>query len=256
MAGKCWSAGKDFLTSLIEREIMIAACEVASGTKTSDAVRVATIMDHGPEPLMATLCQSPLDQRHSVDALNLLIQGASCVLPGLFQGQVSLQESAVGDGGNGKKRQRQEGQGEGQEQEQERRRRQGQGSRQQVEWNSGQQTAQFQGFCSHCAKWAHKRAEWRTRLAQQKAEAHVELVFCGGDNPERSGRLCLSTAERIITSAIPNSQRSPVEKEHRIDVAGCARQTLSHHGTRHVNLTAWNTECEPDGGNTGTASRH
>ena len=106
MAGKCWSAGKDFLTSLIEREIMIAACEVASGTKTSDAVRVATIMDHAPEPLKATLCQSPLDQRHSVDALNLLIQGASCVLPGLFQGQVSLQESAVGDGGKGKKRQK------------------------------------------------------------------------------------------------------------------------------------------------------
>ena len=48
MAGKCWSAGKDFLASLIEREIMIAACEVASGTKTSDAVRVGD--NHGPWP--------------------------------------------------------------------------------------------------------------------------------------------------------------------------------------------------------------
>ena len=35
-------------------------------------------------------------------------------------------------------------------------------------WNSGQQQAQFQSYCSHCSKWGHKRADCRTRLAQQK----------------------------------------------------------------------------------------
>ena len=48
------SADKDFLT---EWEIKIAAYEVASGDNTSDAVRVATIMDHALEPRKATLCQ-------------------------------------------------------------------------------------------------------------------------------------------------------------------------------------------------------
>ena len=43
------AAGKDFLTSLIEWEIKIAAYEVASGDKISDAVRVATIMNHAPD---------------------------------------------------------------------------------------------------------------------------------------------------------------------------------------------------------------
>ena len=33
---------------------------------------------------------------------------------------------------------------------------------------NGQQQAQFQGYCSHCSKWGHKRADCRTRLAQQK----------------------------------------------------------------------------------------
>ena len=51
------AAGKDFLTSLIEWEIKIAAFEVASGDKISDAVRVATIMKHAPEPVKGTLCQ-------------------------------------------------------------------------------------------------------------------------------------------------------------------------------------------------------
>ena len=65
------NAGKDILTSLIEREIMIAASEVASGDKISDAVRVATIFDHAPEPMKAARCQSPLGQMRSVDALKL-----------------------------------------------------------------------------------------------------------------------------------------------------------------------------------------
>ena len=40
------SSGKDFLTSMIEWEIKVAAYEVASGDRISEAVRVATNMDH------------------------------------------------------------------------------------------------------------------------------------------------------------------------------------------------------------------
>ena len=40
------SADRDFLTSLIECEIKIAACVVGSGDKISDVVRAATIVGH------------------------------------------------------------------------------------------------------------------------------------------------------------------------------------------------------------------
>ena len=73
MVGKCWCwQGLPDIADR-EREIKIAAYEVASGDKISDAVRVATIMKHAPEPMKGTLCQSPSDQRRSVDALKLWI---------------------------------------------------------------------------------------------------------------------------------------------------------------------------------------
>ena len=65
------SAGKDFLTSLIEWEIKVAAYEVASGDRISEAVRAATIMDHAPDAVKSMLRLSPLEQRRSVDALKL-----------------------------------------------------------------------------------------------------------------------------------------------------------------------------------------
>ena len=37
------------------------------------------------------------------------------------------------------------------------------------------QAAQFQGYCSHCAKWAHKRAECRTQLALMKGRQLLEF---------------------------------------------------------------------------------
>ena len=43
------SAGKDFRTSFVEWEIKVAAYEVASGDRISEAVRAATIMDHAPD---------------------------------------------------------------------------------------------------------------------------------------------------------------------------------------------------------------
>ena len=96
------SAGKDFLTSLMEREIKIAAYGGASGNKISEAIRVATIKDHASEHKKLTHFQSPLDQRRTADALTLWIRGASHVLPGLFRGPVPVQVNAVGDGGKGR----------------------------------------------------------------------------------------------------------------------------------------------------------
>ena len=39
------------------------------------------------------------------------------------------------------------------------------------------QAAQFQGYCSHCAKWGHKRAECRTQLAQMKGGLLLEFTI-------------------------------------------------------------------------------
>ena len=91
------NAGKDFLTSLIEWEIEVAAYEGASGDKISEAVRVATIVDHAPDAVKSILRQSPLEQRHNVDALKLWIRES------IFQGSVPAQVGAVNDGGKGKK---------------------------------------------------------------------------------------------------------------------------------------------------------
>ena len=97
------NAGKDFLTSLIEREIKVAAYEVASGDKISGAVRVATIMDHAPDAVKSMLHLSPVEQRRNVDALKLWIQESRCATLGLFQGSVPMQVGAVNDGGKDKK---------------------------------------------------------------------------------------------------------------------------------------------------------
>ena len=70
----CWreqwsvdvNAGKDSLTSMIEWEIKVAAYETARGDKISEAVRMATIMDHAPDAVKSTLRLSPLEQRRNV----------------------------------------------------------------------------------------------------------------------------------------------------------------------------------------------
>ena len=81
------NAGKDFVTSLIEWEIMVAANEVASGDKISEAVRVATVMDQSPDALKSTLRKSPLEQRRNIVALKLWIRESSYATSGFFQGQ-------------------------------------------------------------------------------------------------------------------------------------------------------------------------
>ena len=148
------SAGKDFLASLIECEIKVAACEVASGDKISEVVRVATIMDHAPDAVKSMLRLSPPEQRRDVDALKLWILESSYATPGLFQGSVPTQVSAVNDGDKGKDKNKHKSSDNNMGKERD-------------SWNSGQQQVQFQGYCSHCSKWKHERADCRTRLAQK-----------------------------------------------------------------------------------------
>ena len=50
----------DFVTSLIEFEIKVAANEVASGDKICEAVRVATIMGHALDAVKPMKRLSPL----------------------------------------------------------------------------------------------------------------------------------------------------------------------------------------------------
>ena len=56
------SAGKDFLTTLIEWEIKVAAYEVASRDRISEEVRVATVMDHAPRAVKSMLRLSPVER--------------------------------------------------------------------------------------------------------------------------------------------------------------------------------------------------
>ena len=159
----CPRVNNDFLTSLIEWEIKIAAHEVACGDKVIDAVQVTTIMDHAPELMKATLCQSPLDQRRSVDALKLWIREGSYVLPGLFQGQVPVQACAAGDGGKGKKGKGERSNG-----------RTAMAATARIATTTiGTQASRQRSSkaVAPTAKWGHKRAECRTRLAQQNTGA-------------------------------------------------------------------------------------
>ena len=127
--------------------------EVASGDRISEAVRVATIVDHAPDAVKSMIRLSLLEQRRSVDAVKLWSRESSCATPGLFQGSMPMQVGAVSDGGKGKKGKSKSTADKGKERD---------------DWNSGQLQAKFQGYCSHCSKGGHKRADCRTRLAQQK----------------------------------------------------------------------------------------
>ena len=89
------NAGKDFLTSLIEWEIKVAAYEGTSGDKISEAVRVATIMDHVPDAVNQCFHYLFWNCDASVDALKLRIRESSCATPGLFQGSMPMQVGAV-----------------------------------------------------------------------------------------------------------------------------------------------------------------
>ena len=144
------SASKDFLTSLIEWKIKVASCEVASGDRISEAVRVVTIRDHAPDAVKSMLRLSPLEQRRSVDALKLWTRESRCATPGLFQGSMPMQVGAVSDGGKGKKGKSKstgdKGKDRGKGKEKNKHKgNDGDKSKERDDWNKGQRQAKFQG---------------------------------------------------------------------------------------------------------------
>ena len=148
--------GKDFLKLLIEWEIMIAEYQVASGDRVSEPVRVAMMMDHAPELVKTTLCQAPLDQRSTANALKNWIGGARNALPRIFEGQVPVQVSAACDhGGKGMGRNG-EGNGKGKNKDEGK-----------SKENPRPGPIQFQYKSSHCSTWSNIRLECRQRLVQQ-----------------------------------------------------------------------------------------
>ena len=112
-------------------------------------------MDRAPQPKKATLCQPPLDQRRSVDALQMWMRDASYVLPGLSQSQEPMQVNAVGDSGKGNKGKGKHSKGKGRDKNKNKNGDCGKGLDRDSNWNAEQQAAQLQGYCSHCAKWSH-----------------------------------------------------------------------------------------------------
>ena len=266
------SAGKDFLTSLIEWEIKVAAYEVASGDKISEAVRVATIMDHAPESVKSMLRLSPLEQRRSVDALKLWIRESSYATPGLFQGSMPMQVGAVKDGSKGEKGKgkhtRDKGKRKGKRKDKNKHKgNDGDRSKERDEWNSGQRQAKFQGYCSHCSKWGHKRAECRARLAQQKSgsvsgvrepEGEAEDVmaaqwsdvdtedvemdspswcFAAMNSPRGpAGTLLVDSGADDHICHPDFAKEFPLKKCAGVTLRDVQGNPLTHHGTRHVNL--------------------
>ena len=130
-------------------------------------------MDHAPDAVKSMLRLSPLEQRRSVDALKLWIRESSYATPRLSQVSMPMQVGAVSDGGKGKKVKSKstgdKGKGKGKGKDRNKHKgNDGDKNKDRDDWNSGQRQAKFQGYCSHCSKWGHKRADCRTRLAQQK----------------------------------------------------------------------------------------
>ena len=258
------SAGKDFLTSLTEWEIKVAAYDVASGDRISEAVRVATIMDHAPDAVKSMLRVSPLEQRRSVDALKLWIRESSYATPGRSRCKLELckgkkgKSKSTGNKGKGKGKGKDKSKHESND---------GDNNKERDDWNNGQRQAKFQGYCAHFARsgatnvriveleWLNRKiVQWlafknlnrKPRMSKQQCRhGLVELVFYshGCSKGPRQAH-CLLTGVQTITFVIPIFQRVSIEKECRSDTERTCKAT--HY------LTTRRSEC----GHTRTASKH
>ena len=100
----------------------------------------------------------------------------------VFQVSVPTQIGAVNDGGKGKKGNSKTTGGKGNDKSKNKSSDSGK-NKERHGWNGSQQLAHFQGDCSPCSKWRHKRADCRTRLAQQNngAVAGIQHPVAEGD---------------------------------------------------------------------------
>ena len=64
------------------------------------------------------------------------------------------------------------------------------------DWSGSQPQVQFQCYCSHCSKWRHKRADCRTRLAQQKNGAVTDV-----QETDVNVAPCDALERRVVNSA-------------------------------------------------------
>ena len=253
------NAGEDFLTSLTEWEIKVAAYEVASGVKISEAMRVVTIMDHAPDAVKSVLRLSPLEQRRNVDALTLWIRGSSCAAPGLFQGSVPMQVGAVNDGdkstgdkGKGKgtravtaARARNETFGTVVNNKYKSKvfvhiARSGDTNSQIVElgWHNRRKVQQWLGSLS-----------LNLKLRMSKQHNGVTSTVKTWTWPRRVGAFAAMNTPRgpagtlLVDSGADDhichpdfAKESPLKKSVKLTLADLQGNPLSHHGTRHVNL--------------------
>ena len=248
---------KDFLTSLIEWEIKVAVYEVASGDRISEAVRVATIMDHAPDAIKSVIRLSLLEQRRSVDALTLWIRESSYATLGLFQGSMPMQVGAVSDGGKGKKgKSKSTG-----HKRQGQRRRQEQGTRRLEHRSAASEIPEI------LLTLLEVEPQSRIRLAQQKNGAVADVqelefetedvkaaqwsdvdsedvdmdssswCFAALNNPRGPAGILLvdSGADDHICHPDFTKTKNPLKKSAGVKLRDVQGNPLSHHGTRHVN---------------------
>ena len=106
-----------------------------------------------------------------------------------------MQVGAVSDGGKGKKGKSKstgdKGKGKGKGKDKNKHEgNDGDKNKERDDLNIGQRQAKFQRYFSHCSKWGHKRADCRTRLAQQKNGA-----VAGVQEPEKQHNGVTSTVK-------------------------------------------------------------
>ena len=99
---------------------------------------------------------------------------------------------------------------------------------------ASRQAAQFQGYCSHCAKWAHKRAECRTQLAQMKGRQLLEFKI-----PSRKVKV---SSRRI--GALPKTMKW--RSMRRVGVFWAVTTPRGPAGTLLVDGTADDHICHPE----------
>ena len=102
------------------------------------------------------------------------------------------------------------------------------------DWNNGQRQAKFQGYCSHCSKWGHKRADCRTRLAQQKNGA-----VSGVQEPE-------SEAEGVKAAQWSDVDSEDVDMDSSSLCFAALNNPRGPAGTLLVDSGADDPKCHPD----------
>ena len=124
-------------------------------------------------------------------------------------------------------------------------------------WNSGQQAPQFQGHCSHCAKsqsaehgWSSRKPGHMLEFKTRKKKKEKVPSRCKGAMPKTMWCSVAVTTPRgpastlLVDSAADDhflhlsfAKKSPPKTSTGLTLRDVPGNTLSHHGTRHVNLT-------------------